>query len=206
MSWSSPKSRGRTSQYGGRWNHWTPLHLERESFTAGCDLCYRVSECVCVWLEGVFLYICTSKGWRICSYTSLGASLNLYFHSFHNPYLQGCDHLYSQMCVCTSEADRLPFFFLLLHTSKASDGWISRCSGVNLSCLQLSVLKEPVEEAVCPAVIVAYSFSHLLVFFNSTQLPVISEFLQLSPSCSRCSLVKRLVTRYTCRHKKTFKD
>lgn len=48
--------------------------------------------------------------------------------------------------------------FLLLYTWQASDGWISHCSGVNLSCLQLSELKEPVEEAVCPAVVVAYKF------------------------------------------------
>ena len=46
------------------------------------------------------------------------------------------------------------FFFLLFYTSKASDGWIPRCSGVNLSCMKLSVLKEAVgraEEAVCVA-------------------------------------------------------
>lgn len=47
--------------------------------------------------------------------------------------------------------------FLLLHTSNDSDGWIPHCLGVNLSCLQLSKLKGPVEEAVCPAVIAAYS-------------------------------------------------
>lgn len=50
------------------------------------------------------------------------------------------------------------FFFspLFLYTSKASDGWISHCLGVNLSCVKLSVLKEAIgcaEEAVCAAVV-----------------------------------------------------
>lgn len=66
-----------------------------------------------------------------------------------------------------TEANRL--CFLLLYTSQASDGWISHCSGVNLSCLQLSELKQPAEEAVCPAVFAAYSFYQSPAYlFHST--------------------------------------
>lgn len=88
--------------------------LQAMSFATGI-LCVPM----CVWLEAFFHYICTSEGWRICIYSFLGGLLNLYSHSFHHPCLQGCYHLYSQACVHTPEAD----------ASKASDGWISHCSG-----------------------------------------------------------------------------
>lgn len=82
----------------------------------------------------------------------------MYSQSFHHPSLRGCSHLYSQTCVRPSEADRLCFlsfffFVLLRYTSEASDGWISHCSGVNLSCVKLSVRKE----AVCVAAVVGDS-------------------------------------------------
>lgn len=78
-------------------------------------------------------------------------------------------------------------FFLLLYTSKASDGWISHCSGVNLSCMKLSVLKEAIgcaEEAVCTAVVGGDSLwcqrdqSHQLLSFHKQ---IMKDFTSVDP-------------------------
>lgn len=113
-------------------------------------------------LEGFFHYICTSKGME---------NLYLFFPgSFTEPVFfippsippmllpSVFPHMHPQ------RLSRSVFFFsfLFFYTSKASVGWISRCSIINLSCLQLSELKNLLKKL---SLSLPFCISHLFICF-----------------------------------------
>lgn len=135
--------------------------------------------CECVWLEGFSTTSVPPKAWRIWIYSFLGGSLNLYSHSFHHPYLQCCYHLYSHTCIhrdCQDLYLCFLFVFLTLLHLKGVRWIIPHCFSVNLSCLQLSELKNVLKKL---SLSLPVCISHLLYSTQTVFILKLDGFIMI---------------------------